>query len=347
MHGEESLLRELVQKQLIQQAVGDDTSGVIALEGSNAAWRDVRDDLATQSLFGAGQPLVIVNHADDFVSANRAELEQLLEQPVGKGILLLTVKSWPGNTRLAKGVAKTGLVIACRPPERKAGRRNVVDEGALAKWLVRRAREAHRLTIGLEGMQRVMALAGSNLTLLDQELAKLALFVKEGESPNDELIQQIVGGWREETTWELIDAACLGNTSEALGLLDRLLQSGEAAQALFGAISWSLRRFGKAVRVIEQAERDGKRINLRDALVKAGFSQYPQQRLDENERQLRQLGRERASQLLSWLVETDLRLKRTHSSPERARWALEMLVFRLAQPKASPAAARAPLRAAK
>ena len=68
----------------------------------------MRDDLASQSLFGAGRPLVIVQQADDFVSGNRGDLEQLLDEPIGKGILLLVVKSWPGNTRLAKKAAKTG-----------------------------------------------------------------------------------------------------------------------------------------------------------------------------------------------------------------------------------------------
>lgn len=329
MHGEEQLLRELVSRQLWQVALGDHTEGLAQLDGPTTSWRVVRDELCTRGLFGTGRRVVCVREADDFVSAHRPLLESFLDDPVGEAVLVLCVKSWPGNTRLAKRVAKQGLVVACRAPERKAGKRSVVDHAKLAKWLAERARTTHRLNVSVDQVHRIMEIAGDNLGLLDQELAKLALYVDGSEKPTDELIVQVVGGWRQETTWELIDAACNGESDRALALLDRLLHSGEAPQALFGAISWSLRRFAKAVRLIEATERQGRRANLRDALVAAGFSKFPSQRLDENVDQLRQLGRARAGRILQWLLDTDVRLKRTHSSPDRARWALEGLLLRL------------------
>ena len=47
------------------------------------------------------------------------------------------------------------------------------------------------------------------------------------------------------------------------------------------------------------------------------------------ERQIKQLGRERAAQLHRWLLETDLALKGSHSSPELSRLAMEHLLLRL------------------
>jgi DNA polymerase-3 subunit delta len=46
---------------------------------------------------------------------------------------------------------------------------------------------------------------------------------------------------------------------------------------------------------------------------------------------MRQLGRDRARQLLTWLLEADLKLKGSHSAAPRDRWVLEELVCKLAR----------------
>jgi hypothetical protein len=47
------------------------------------------------------------------------------------------------------------------------------------------------------------------------------------------------------------------------------------------------------------------------------------------ERQLRQIGRQRARQLTGWLLAADLAIKGHHSSDDRARTELERLIVRL------------------
>ena len=66
-------------------------------------------------------------------------------------------------------------------------------------------------------------------------------------------------------------------------------------------------------------------------LEQAGFRAYPKGALENAERQLKQMGRERAGQIFRWLLEADLALKGTHSSPVLARWVLEQLILRLAR----------------
>jgi DNA polymerase-3 subunit delta len=176
--------------------------------------------------------------------------------------------------------------------------------------------------------------------VLDQDLAKLALFVKSGQKVTAELVQQIVGGWRTKTTWDLVDAAAAGDAGEALVQLDRLLQSGEHPLALVGSISWSLRRYAAATRIFQQAERRGERIGLKEALTQAGVRDWPFGALAKTEDRLKQLGRQRAGKLYRWLLELDLSLKGTHSQDDRARWALEQLILRMA--KQSPARPTAP-----
>ncbi len=160
---------------------------------------------------------------------------------------------------------------------------------------------------------------------MEQELAKLALFA--GKRPvSADVVRKIVGGWKKQTVWELIDAAADGNVAEALLQLNRLLQAGESPQAMFGQLSWGLRRFGTAVAIFEIAEQRGRRMRLDEALEQAGFYGFGIKRAKS---QLLQLGRPRARKIHRWLLETDLALKGTHSSDSRARWALEHLLIRL------------------
>src|SRR5439155_26614711 len=144
--------------------------------------------------------------------------------------------------------------------------------------------------------------------------------------------QEIVGGWRSKSIWDLVDAAAGGETAEALGQLDRLLHAGEHPLAIVGSLSWSLRRYAAGTRIFQQAERAGRKISLRESLPKAGVRDWPIGGLAAAEKRLMQLGRKRAGQLYRWLLELDLSLKGSHSQDDRARWALEQLVLRMANP---------------
>jgi DNA polymerase-3 subunit delta len=169
---------------------------------------------------------------------------------------------------------------------------------------------------------------------LDQELAKLASYAGERAIITAEMVEELVGGWRTKTIWNLLDAALDGNSADALLQLDRLIHAGEAPIALMGQLSSTLRRFAVATRIVQEAQRQRQRMGLRDALQQAGMRPFV---LAKSETQLRRLGRIRAGKLLDWLLETDLALKGESSRGPRARIALEQLIVRLAAPAASPA----------
>lgn len=329
--GDEAFLQQLVLGRIRQAILGvNDDVPFAQFAGAACEWRDVADELTTVSLFGGSTRLVIVSEADDFISHHRPQLETLAAKPPSSGTLALVVKSWPGNTRLAKQVANTGLAVDCRAPQRQVRNRSQLDEARLCKWIAAWARQQHQLKLSISLAAQILDLTGPHLGLIDQELAKLALYSDESGSVTAQTIVDVVGGWRTKTTWELLDAATTGNAAEALKQLDRLIQSGENPLAMFGAFSWSLRRFAAATRVVERAERGGQRPDLQAALLAAGFRKFPREALVTAEASLRQLGRERAGQLYHWLLETDLRLKGSHSTPQRARYVLEKLLIRLA-----------------
>ena len=317
------------------QAGVDEDNALHAVPGRQAEWRDVADELFTVSLFGSGGRMVLLQEADDFVSAHRQQLEAYVANPSAAGTLLLDVKSWPRNTRLAKAILKSGITVDCRAPQRKAGNRTVSDRARIVDWIRGHGRAVHQVQLDRVAAEQLLDLSGEHFGMLDQELAKLGLYADGHHEVTAEDVVSIVGGWRTQSTWDLLDAVCNGDAKSALVQLDHLLMAGEHPQALFGAFSWSLRRFAIATRHIERQQRDGRRVDLPAALVAAGFSKYPTQ-LQLAERQLRQVGRVRAGQLLHWLLEADAQMKSSHSSPDRARYVLERLMFQLCRQTAEP-----------
>lgn len=333
LFGSDRFLKRLSLERIRRVVFGDDEDAVslAAFEGTSVQWRDVVDELDTVSLFGGNRRMVVLGDAENLISEHRSQLEAYVATPSRTSILVLDTASWPSNTRLFKAVAEKGLAIECGPPQRPVGTRSVVDEKRILQWLRKRSADVHRATLTPQAAQQLVEIAGHDMGLLDQHLAKLAVLIDPGDKVTPELVTEAVGGWRTKSSWDMLESAADGNAADALRQLDRLLQSGEAPQALFGAISWSLRRFADATRIIESNERKGARVDLRGALMQAGFRKWPQSALVAAERQLRQIGRARAGRLHRWLLQTDLALKSTHSVPHRARLVLETLIVRIAK----------------
>ncbi len=326
--GDDRFLKRLVRTKLAHALTED---GDASEYDSKSSWRDVIDDLSTLSLFGDGPRLVIVHDADDFVKHNRTQLEDFASSPSGTGVLVLDLKSLASNTRLYKTITASGLLVECKPPQKKRGKSSYVDEAKLCDWLRDWGKTTHGITLKRGADEELLNLVGPELGLLDQELAKLALFCEKGADVTVELVTQVVGGWRAKTTWELLDAALDGNAAEAISQLERLLQFGEAPQAIAGAMLWSLRRFADAAQLVMEAEDAGRKVSLPMVLEQAGFKKWPKGALQRAEKQLRQLGRHRAGDLYNRLLKLDLSMKGSHSAPARARWALEEFVTSLSK----------------
>lgn len=342
LFGDEPFLKGLALEQLCPAATDADEHmpTIFDVEESVPEWRDVIDELSSQSLFGGGGARqVVVRHADPFVSAHRSRLEDYVTHPRKSGRLLLEVNDWGSNTRLYKSVAESGLQIECRAPTRAQGKSGkVVDEAKVATWVMERGKKTHNIAVERAAAALLVELSGSVFGMLDQDLAKLALFVTRGQKVTAELVQDVVGGWRAKTTWEMIDAVLDGNSAAALLQLDRFLQSGEHPLALFGSISWSLRRYAAATRYYQQSVRRKQPMDLRSALLKAGIRQYPADEVAKAETRLKALGRFRAGDLYKDLIEIDVALKGSHSDESRARWLLENLFLKISRPlSAKPA----------
>ncbi len=314
--GDEPYLKRLVYDALRCSVLGaDDDFSEDVFEGRTAELRDVLDAVSTASLFAAGgSRLVVVRDADDFVSRYREPLEKYVQRPRSTGVLLLEVRSWPKNTRLAKQVAQHGLTIDCSAP----------PPAKLRRWLTTRAKQHHQCKMTDEAAEFLLEVVGPEPGVLDQELAKLATAAGTQGPIDLALAESLVAGGRARTAWDMLDAAMDGRVDEALAQLDRLLRAGENPIALLAQIASNLRRLAAALALLQYHKARNRRITVRDALSQAGVRPFV---LKKSEAQLRRLGRARASKLLRWLLEADLDLK--GQSQLDGRTVLERLLIRL------------------
>ncbi len=186
-------------------------------DGTSAEWRDVHDELCTVSLFNPGGPRVaIVEDADPFVTTYRVRLEDYLKASKRHGVLVLEVTKWAANTKLYKLVDQHALQVECRLPQRSAGRQKVVDSKRMAEWLVNWGQSEHNVKVAKNAAQLLLELIGPEFGLLDQELARLALYTDKSGKVTESLVREYGGGWRAKTAWELIEAALDGQGANAL-----------------------------------------------------------------------------------------------------------------------------------
>jgi DNA polymerase-3 subunit delta len=319
VYGDDTYLKREVLAILRREVLtGDDGEySLTTFAGRDAEFRDVLDALATVSLFSGDRRLVIVEDADTFVTEHRAKLEAYVARPHRQSVLVLDVTTWPANTRLAKAVAVGSLAIDCKSPQ----------PAQIKRWLVQRATALHGVRLDAAATDALLELLPAELGILEQELAKLSLLVGEEGVIDEKLVHENVGGWRTRTAWEMADAAADGRAADALRQLDRLILAGEKPHGLLPQISHSLRQLAAATQLIEAAEAAGKRLPLQSALKLAGVLPF---KLATAERQLRQIGRDRARQLTAWLLAADLAIKGPNSADARARIELERLIVRLA-----------------
>jgi DNA polymerase-3 subunit delta len=310
LHGDDDFLKRQALAVLRQRLLGpgDDSFGLSAHPGDKATFAAVREELETVP-FLSPRRLVVVENADPFVTRYRAALEKYMTQPAATGVLVLDVKSWVATTRLAK-LVPGDATITCKTP---AAHR-------LPDWCVQWAAARHGKQLAAQAARLLVDLVGPDMGLLDQELAKLAVYVGEARRIDAGDVDQLVGSSRMESTWKIFDAIGGGRAGEALGILDRLFDQGEEPLRILGAFSLQMRRLAQAYRLSRQGR------PLAVALEEAGVPAFG---VKAGEQQMRHLGRRRLEKLYEWLVEADLGLKGSSQLPPRTL--LERFVVQMAR----------------
>ncbi len=286
--------------------------------------RDVFDEAATIPMFATATRAAVVRQADTFVTAARDRLEVIAGANRGRrGLVILEVKTFPSNTRLAKAVAKQGLAIDTSIPQR----------ADLAGWIRKWATSRHGITLAAATAQRLIERLGGGIGQIDQALARLAAATDPGAKSAPippEAIDDFAGSPQERTAWGMIDAAAGGDTRRALAELSDLIDSGENPIGIAAQIASVLRQLSTAARLLALPAAAGRPAGVEEALREAGVAAWPKA-LAQAKESLGQLGPRRARRLPVWLLDLDLALKGEASRGLRARLALERLFCKMAR----------------
>ncbi|MCE9590444.1 MAG: DNA polymerase III subunit delta [Planctomycetes bacterium] len=211
---EEMLKREALDRLRSEIESVHGEAEVMIYDGKSASLADVLDELRSFSLMQRHK-IVIVDDADVFVAAHREALVRYAEAPVESALLLLRAGKWnKGN--LDKLIEKVGFITKCEP----------LPPGEVRRWLVTRAEKVHGRKLDPRAVELLAERLGGDLSLIDSELGKLAVMVKDNEPIGVALVEQLVGRSSEEEAWAVQEAvlqSLAGRRGEVIEKLHELI----------------------------------------------------------------------------------------------------------------------------
>ncbi|MBN2456215.1 MAG: DNA polymerase III subunit delta [Sedimentisphaerales bacterium] len=225
----DKLLNRLLEPQQRQMAL-------FVVEPGQTSIAEILDELRTVPMFGK-MKVVVIKNADDFISENRPLLEKYFDKPSDTGILVLTVKTWPSRTKLAKKLDKVGMLLKVIEPK----------AWQLPSRLAEYAHQAHSKILTKAAAELLIELSGDNLPRLYSEIDKLASFAYEDKSITPKHIELLIGRNRLFNAFAVIDAAMAGNSAQAVNRLRSMFENDRSAEyTALGAFAFHFRRMFNA-----------------------------------------------------------------------------------------------------
>lgn len=238
------------------------------------------------------------------------ELEGYLQDPAPFTVLVLEAAGLDQRMKLAKLLAAKTLVVETALPQDPEKRAHLA--AALA---VRMARE-RSAAIEAEAAGELVDLCDSNLAAIHSEIAKLSTYVGSHRPIGRSDVAALVVSEKKHSVWELAEMLASRQRGSAMVFLDNLLNEGEAAPALVGAMAWMYRKLLEVQDLgphVSPGQAAG-RLGMRRATAELAV------------RQARRIPRNRLIEGLSALYDADSRVK---SGSGNSRAVLEFLVARL------------------
>lgn len=253
LYGEESYLIENLIKGfkglLVNQDTGDFNLDII--DGKTVGLNELVN-LANTLPFMADKRLVIVHQADFFKAKKKGGDD---EDNTGEKALLTYLENPPDTTclimslsegvdkrkKIFKLVDKNGQVVDCSP----------LKGQALEEWISGRVKH-HGVKIEKTALGKLIASVGSNLNLLDNEIAKMSNYVVSTRTITLEIVDLMVSRTVENSIFDLVDAIGEKRIERALPIIKELLFQGEPAIRILFMITRQIRLIIQGKVLLEQ-----------------------------------------------------------------------------------------------
>jgi DNA polymerase-3 subunit delta len=324
--GEERLLRDEVVAEIRRAS----------LEGGVAAFNEDRftaGEVDVDTVIAAARTVpmmarrrfVLVRAADRWETpeSDSSPFDRLAEyaaRPNESTCLVLVGSKLDGRRKFVLFARKQGFVVSCDPPESRA----------LPGWVVARC-AARGHVIDPDVAELLAAVAGPQLSSVDDAIERLSLYVGPGARIDGEAVSAGVARVRTADTWALVDAVGARDLGRALKTLADAYDPRERGLPLLGALAWSVRQLARFQAALQSG------ASTDEAARRAGvYNAYRARELATKARAIR------AKEVERWLLvlaDADLALKSSRRAPDAV---LEDMLTRLVQPRLRPSGASTP-----
>ncbi len=229
--GPDSFLAEEAIASVLREVLGEERGpeAVQTLRGDECTWTRVLDAARMRSLFVARRAVLVRNA--EALKGPDGELKAYLEDP-NPDVSLVFVAAKPDKRRTAwKTLLDSAETIAAEPLK-----------GARLKARVGEELRRRKLPLDADAAEELVERVGQDLRRLMGELDKLEAFAQGQKRLTADDVAAVLGKGFARPFWLLGDAVAERRPGHAFELATSLLDDGEEAPMLIGAIYQSLRR---------------------------------------------------------------------------------------------------------
>jgi DNA polymerase III subunit delta len=257
--------------------------------------------------FMSEKRLVIAKEINAFKAGDLEELVPYLNDPsLGTCLLLLPSQERYDKKSVISAVEAHGAVTRFYA---------LLDREIIA-WIESWAR-TRGLSVQHDAAEFLWQILGNDLQKIVNELEKVLISAKEKKTIAFDDIKNVVGDFREYSSFDLATALGQKDREKSFLILARLIQEGEAPVGLLGSIAWNFRRLMQA----KAMEASGMRP---DEIAKKLRVIFHQAGLFKD--QMRRYSLDELRQVFAVMLETDKALK---SSGLNGRLVLERMILTL------------------
>lgn len=186
--------------------------------------------------FFSTHQVVLLKWADKLPTREGEALIPYFSAPSDSTTMIVSAGKLDGRLKWVQALKKQAVVVDCATLK--------YDNQRLG-WV---RQEAARMGIRLDGEAAGLLkdLASEGLYGVRRELEKLSLYVSKKETVNAHAVVAVQGAEPGASVFDLSGAILQGKVSQALLIVEKTLESGEAPLRILGALLWQYRRLWKA-----------------------------------------------------------------------------------------------------
>lgn len=262
--GEEAYFRDLALSLLRQALRGESEQPVedsapeasSALMNCDLVYGDETDAseilcMAEEVSFFSSKRMILVKWAEKLSARDGEALIPYLQQPNASTTLVFAATKLDGRTKWVQELKKRGTMIDCAP----------LYENQRAAWIAQQARECG-VKLETSGLELLKDQAAEGLYAARNELEKLGAFLDEGQPVGAQDVETVRGKPPGISVFDWSDAVARGDHGQALEIVAKNLETGEAPLRMLGAFLWQLRRLWKVKVALEEGKDPGKAAQL-------------------------------------------------------------------------------------